>query len=83
VAFKNPFETKLTSQIITAAINAVVKLSMLNPFTKLATNHNIRPLKINVDRPRVSIVTGSVNNIRIGRIIAFKIPNIAATISAV
>lgn len=82
-AFNKPFETKLTVQIITAAISAVINPSMLNPSIKLATNHKIKALKIKVENPRVTMVTGSVNSIKIGRTIAFKIPKIAATIKAV
>jgi hypothetical protein len=69
--------------MITAAISAVKKPSIAIPFTKLATNHNIRALKTKVDSPKVRIVTGNVNNIKIGRITALRIPKIAATISAV
>jgi hypothetical protein len=52
------------------------------PFTKLETNITSKPLITKVNKPKVKILIGNVNNIKTGLISAFIKPKTIAVITA-
>ena len=59
--------------------NAVENLSIVKPSINLSQTKIITALTTNKNKPKVTIVIGSVKNTKIGFKIAFKIPRNTAT----
>ncbi len=73
---------RLTHQIKIAPPTDGITPVILKPLMMLLTNHNSNPLRRNVKRPSVNILSGSVRVRRIGRMVAFNIPRTAAAPNA-
>lgn len=77
------FETKLTTQMTSAASNAALNELMENPFTMVEVSQSNSALIMRVDNPRVRRVIGRVRIAKMGRMTEFNNPKITATTSAV
>ena len=71
-----------TTTKIKAAIMAVIQSTILNDLIILAATLKTIALTTNVNSPRVSILTGNVNNNKIGRRTAFNKPITKLAINA-
>jgi hypothetical protein len=74
---------ELTNESIRLNSNAQPKLAMLIPFTNLLASNTTSALIINRNKPRVSIVTGSVSKMMRGFMKIFKIASTTANTMAV
>lgn len=81
--FFKALKNELTSDNIKLNNSAHQKLATENPVIRLSTSKIMSALMTNVKSPKVRIVTGSVNIMRIGLRMVFTIPKTTATITAV
>jgi hypothetical protein len=63
-------------------ISAGKKPSILKPGVMLLASHRVRAFRTNENSPRVKILTGRVNQNKIGRIVALTSPTTTAAIAA-